>query len=65
MLKSKFIASSKIKCEDGVVIFPHLENIASFLPWIYTDKSFTTGSHLLKVCSQRFPLVNNCGFLIL
>ena len=45
MVKSKFIASSKIKCEDGVITFPFLENIASFLPWLYTDKSFSTGDH--------------------
>jgi len=39
--KSKFIASLKIQVENNVIHFPKLQSIASFLPWIYTDKYFT------------------------
>lgn len=40
IFKSKFIGSSKIEFDKTVVHFPKLNNIASFLPWIYTDQHF-------------------------
>lgn len=43
--KSKFIASLKIQVEKNVIHFPKIQSIASFLPWIYTDKYFTEGIH--------------------
>ena len=63
--KSKFIASSKIEVEKTVVKFPKLHNIACFLPWIYTDKHFNSGSHELKICSLKYPIVQNAGFTLL
>lgn len=43
--KSKFVASLKIEINKTTINFPKLQNIASFLPWIYTDKHFTSGNH--------------------
>jgi hypothetical protein len=63
--KSKFISSSKIECSNGKIIFPKLDNIASFLPWVYSDKGFTTGIHELRITSLKFPLVSNSGLAIL
>lgn len=43
--KSKFISSLKIEIQKSEVNFPKVQNVASFLPWIYTDKYFTDGIH--------------------
>lgn len=63
--RSRFIASSKIEINKGVVAFPKLSNIASFLPWIYTDQLFSEGVHEFKISSQRYPIVQNAGFTVL
>lgn len=63
--KSRFIASSKIEISKAVIAFPKLTNIASFLPWIYTDRPFSEGIHEFKISSQRYPIVQNAGFTVL
>ena len=63
--RSKFVGSTKIEFAKTVVHFPKLSNIASFLPWIYTDKLFTEGTHHFKISSLRYPIVQNAGFTIL
>jgi hypothetical protein len=65
IFKSKFIASSKIEFNKAVVTFPKIANIASFLPWIYTDRPFIEGTHEFKLSSLRYPMVQNTGFTIL
>ena len=65
MYKSKFIASSKIDFQKGVVNFPKLQNVASFLSWIYTDRRFSSGCHELKLSSVRYPIVQNAGVTVL
>jgi hypothetical protein len=65
VFKSKFIASSKIEFNKSIVNFPKINNIASFLPWIYTDKYFNEGVHEFKISSLRYPLVQNTGFTVL
>ena len=65
LFKSKFIASSKIEFAKGVVHFPKLANVASFLPWVYTDKRFNSGVHELKLSSVKYPLVQNAGLTVL
>lgn len=63
--KSKFIASLKIEVDKTVVHFPKIQSIASFLPWIYTDRYFNEGIHEFKITSLRFPIVQNAGFTVL
>ena len=65
LIKSKYIASSKIDVQKGAIIFPKMPNVASFLPWIYTDTKFTAGEHELTIESLKFPTVANCGLLVL
>lgn len=65
LTKSKFIGSSKIQCQNGKIVFPKIQNIVSFLPWIYSDHGFTTGIHQLRINSMRFPSTPNCGLAIL
>lgn len=65
LIKSKYIWSNKIICENGVVTFPKIENIGSFLPWLYTERMFSTGMHEIKLCCLKFPNINNCGLLVL
>lgn len=63
--KSKFIASLKIEFDKSTVLFPKMQNIASFLPWIYTDKYFSDGTHEFKLSSLRYPIVQNSGFTVI
>jgi hypothetical protein len=63
--KSKFIASGKIEFQGATVSFPKIANIASFLPWIYTDRPFTDGTHEFKLSSLKYPIVQNTGFTVL
>lgn len=63
--KSKFVASLKIEINKATVNFPKIQNIASFLPWIYTDRYFTEGTHEFKINSLRYPIVQNAGFTVL
>jgi len=35
------------------------------LPWIYTDKHFSSGIHEFKLSSLRYPIVQNAGFTVL
>lgn len=42
-----------------------MQNVASFLPWIYTDRYFTEGVHEFKINSLRYPIVQNAGFTVL
>ena len=65
LMRSKYVTSSKIQVARGVIEFPKLNNIASFLPWLYTDKSFSSGPHTMRITSLRFPLVANSGMLVL
>ena len=65
VVKSKYIASSKISVDKGAITFPKLNSVASFLPWLYTDRSFKTGPHTMRITSLRFPLVPNSGLLVL
>ena len=65
MIKSKYIASSKITVSKGVITFPKMENVASFLPWIYSDCTFGQGSQTLRISSMKFPLTPNSGLLVL
>ena len=48
-----------------MVNFPKIAQIASFLPWVYTEKVFTSGIHHFKINSMRYPIVQNAGFTIL
>ncbi len=63
--KSTFVASLKIEINKSNVLFPKLNNVASFLPWIYTDRYFTDGTHEFKISSLRYPIVQNTGFTVL
>lgn len=63
--KSKFVGSLKIEINNATVNFPKLTAISSFLPWIYTEKYFSEGTHEFKISSVRYPIVQNAGFTVL
>jgi hypothetical protein len=63
--KSKFISSSKIEFDKNHISFPKIKNISSFLPWIYSDKSFNDGIHEFKINSEKYPIIQNSGFTVL
>jgi hypothetical protein len=65
IFKSKFVGSLKIEVIERKVLFPQLRHIASFLPWVYSDRSFSEGTHELKISSLRYPMVPNAGFAVL
>jgi hypothetical protein len=48
-----------------VIHFPKLDNIASFLPWLYTNHGWNSGTHLLKITSLKFPTIANAGLAVL
>lgn len=45
--------------------FPKINNISSFLPWIYTDHYFSEGTHEFKLTALKYPIVQNAGFTVL